>query len=618
MRRSLMLQVLLPVGALLIVLITCAVTLVAFKDRDAARSALSAKASLTAGIAASGAAEAVWNIDGDAAQASLHALSADPDYVGSELTDDHGKTIVSDGAKAASSGAIIIENVPVVRTEHDQAKTIGTLELRMSTARADTTIAEGTLLLSAVGAGALIVVCGLLFLIIQRATSPIIALTRSMTQLSAGTLDAAIPALDRSDEVGRMARAVEVFKQNAIERVRMAEENRQQEARAAAEKHSALIAMAETIEAEAGSAMDSVAARTDDIAATAEAMSASATRTGQSARGAAAAASDALANAQTVTEAAEQLSSAIREISRQVSHSSEVVGRAVSAGTDTRATMSTLNEQVGRIGNVADMISDIAAKTNLLALNATIEAARAGDAGKGFAVVASEVKALASQTARSTQEIAQHIEQVRGATDASVTAVGRIEETIAELNAIAGSIAAAVEQQAASTAQIARNVGQTAAAANEMTSRIGEVSTEAERTGGHSSKVRDDTAALVRMFGDLKHSLVRIVRSSTSEAERRGEPLTTADLACQVTVAGTAPFAARVINISPLGAAIQTNATLDRGARGHLKMHQLGTDLPFAVRGAAGDMVDVTFDLDAATAERLTQELGRLGLRLAA
>jgi methyl-accepting chemotaxis protein len=177
--------------------------------------------------------------------------------------------------------------------------------------------------------------------------------------------------------------------------------------------------------------------------------------------------------------------------------------------------MEALNQEVERIGAVADMIGEIAGKTNLLALNATIEAARAGDAGKGFAVVASEVKALATQTARSTQEIAHHLEQVRSATGASVAAVARIEQTITEIDAIGGSIAAAVEQQGAATAEISRNMTETATAANDMTGRINEVMTEAVGTGHRAVEVRDDTAALGQALEALRNSVIRVVRAAT-------------------------------------------------------------------------------------------------------
>jgi methyl-accepting chemotaxis protein len=197
-----------------------------------------------------------------------------------------------------------------------------------------------------------------------------------------------------------------------------------------------------------------------------------------------------------VAAAAEQLGVSISDIGNHVAQSADVVGRAVAAGTATRATIEALNEEVARIGAVADMIGDIAARTNLLALNATIEAARAGDAGKGFAVVASEVKALATQTAHSTQEIAQRINQVRAATGESVAAVTRIEQTIGEIDTIAESIALSVEAQGVAASEIARNVSETALAVSTMIERTAEASAEAAKTGQHAVEVRENASGL--------------------------------------------------------------------------------------------------------------------------
>jgi methyl-accepting chemotaxis protein len=341
-------------------------------------------------------------------------------------------------------------------------------------------------------------------------------LRRAMARLANGEVDTPVSGLDRRDEVGDMARTVLVFRDYMTREAQLTARHEQDQRLAAAEKQSALTEMVRKIETETGAAMDRIHQRTVAMTATADAMSASAGRTGAAAETAAVAADQAKTNAESVAGAAEQLTASIGEINRQMSQSAAVVSQAVTAGSETRATIQALNQEVERIGAVADMIGEIAAQTNLLALNATIEAARAGDAGKGFAVVASEVKALATQTARSTGEITRHINQVRHATGASVEAVARIEKTIQQVDAIAGSIAAAVEQQGAATREIARNVAETASAATEMTTRTSEVSAEAGETARQASEVRENAADLDQAMEQLRHSVIHIARSSTA------------------------------------------------------------------------------------------------------
>jgi methyl-accepting chemotaxis protein len=349
---------------------------------------------------------------------------------------------------------------------------------------------------------------------------PLSALAEATHQIGAGETLESIPGARRHDEVGTMARALGQWQEATTRAAEAQAQGELVREQAETQKRAALIEMADKVEAETGAAMEQISARSDAMMATSDEMRGSADRTGVSAQTAAAAAAQALANAQTVASAAEQLSSSIREIGSQVSQSTAIVARAVQAGSETRKTIEALNHQVAQIGAVADIIGEIAAKTNLLALNATIEAARAGDSGKGFAVVASEVKQLATQTARSTDEISRHIAEVRVATGASVAAVGQIEQTISEVNTIASSIAAAVEEQSAATAEISRNVTETAAAANDMTQRITEVSSEADKTGQQAAEVRATIDGMHKAMDELMHSMIRVVRASVTEADR--------------------------------------------------------------------------------------------------
>jgi methyl-accepting chemotaxis protein len=465
-------------------------------------------------------------------------------------------------------------------------------------------------ILVALGLMALLSV-GLGISMVRGIATPIRAMTDAMRRLAAQDFTVAIYGTGRGDEIGAMAQAVEVFKQNAIERQRLEEAQKAQEGRSRLERTAALVGMAEKVEAATGAAVESVASQTSALGRTAETMSASAMRTEEAARGAASAAEQTLANAQTVASAADQLAASSREIGGQMSLSTAVVGQAVAAGSEARATIEALTKQVGRIGEVATLIRDIAGKTNLLALNATIEAARAGEAGRGFAVVAGEVKQLAAQTARSTEEISRHIGEVRAATDASVAAVGRIETTVEQINAIAGSIAAAVEQQGAAIAEIARNVGESAAVANEMSQRIGEVSSEANRTGERCMQVRDGTTELNTQVAELKRLVVHVVRTSTEDVNRRTAPRYTVNLPCRVTAAGGGTIAAIVEELSEGGATIKGETALSVGGRGTLDVDRLAVALPFLVRGTSANAraVHVVFELDAATARRVAQFL---------
>jgi methyl-accepting chemotaxis protein len=447
---------------------------------------------------------------------------------------------------------------------------------------------------------------------------PVRALTKTMTELAAGNMAAEIGAQDHRDELGDMARAVLVFREHMIRSSQIAAEQEAERRQAEEEKRAALINMASTIETATGSALQQIGDRTTAIAASADAMSASASRTGASAEGAAAAAAHALGITQTVASAAEQLAGSIREIGDQVSHSTALVGRAVSAGADTRTTIEVLNQEVERIGAVADMIGAIAAKTNLLALNATIEAARAGDAGKGFAVVASEVKQLAMQTARSTAEIARHIDQVRAATGASVAAVERIDQTIAEINAIAGSIAVAVRHQEVATAEIARNVIETAEAANEITGRTSEASHEAADTGRHAADLRDSMAALNHAVEELRHSVIKVVRTSTADVDRRQSRRYSVDIAGDLSIADQGQYQVRASDLADGGACVCGAPDMPAGSRGTLRLDGIPVPLPCVVRSADGDGLHLVFELDDAAGAALRSVLGRVELCRAA
>jgi methyl-accepting chemotaxis protein len=332
---------------------------------------------------------------------------------------------------------------------------------------------------------------------------PIQHMTDAMRRLAAGDTQVEVPAIGRRDEIGSIAEAVEVFKQNAIEKQALETAQVENEKRTAEEKRRSMNELAATFEANVGQLVQSLSSAAASMQDTARSMSLNADETNSQANVVATASKQTSSNVQTVASATEQLSSSIAEIGHQVSQSTKIAGKAVEDARRTDSTAQTLAAGAQKIGDIVTLIQNIAGQTNLLALNATIEAARAGDAGKGFAVVASEVKSLASQTAKATTEIASQITAIQASSEDAVAAIQGIIETISEIDKIATTIAAAVEEQGAATREIARNVQEAARGTEEVSTTISCVQHAANETGTAANQVLGAADQLSHQATDL-------------------------------------------------------------------------------------------------------------------
>lgn len=462
--------------------------------------------------------------DYDKARAATMSYAVGGDFEAARQNAGTGGAAAAFAALTKASDAIKELQARVAKEEYDASVVRGQRNMMLLIG----------LLVASVTAGLAVAV-----LIGRSVTVPLTGVIAVMRELTGGNLAVKVVGQDRRDEVGDVIRAVEIFKEGLVEaeqlrrqqeqlqkeqelakeQARLAEEKSRQEKEAEKERQrleqeqrtKRLADLAAAFDRQASGLLQAVSSASTQLNMTAESMAATAEETNRQASVVAVASEQTSGNVQMVATATEELSVSITEIGRQVSRSAQISQKAVDEANVTSERVQTLDEAARKIDRVVSLINEIAGQTNLLALNATIEAARAGDAGKGFAVVASEVKALATQTARATEEIAIEVAGIQGATTATVSAIADIRSTIVEVNEIAAAIAAGIEQQGAATQEIASNIQQAAAGTQEVSSNITGVTKAAADTGAAASQVLSAATELATQSTALQSEVGRFL-----------------------------------------------------------------------------------------------------------
>ncbi len=356
---------------------------------------------------------------------------------------------------------------------------------------------------------ALIALVGVLavLLVVVGIRRPLTALNTVMERLAAGDAAAIVTGTDRGDELGAMARTVEVFKENMLRARQLEEEAKQAELQAAAEKRANTLALARSFEDRVGAIVNAVGSSATELQATSSQLAVTVNQVSAQCANVAAASEQASANVQTVAAASEELSASINDLSDRVVRAADRSKRAAEGASEAQRQLDQLSSAIDQVDQIVAAINAVASQTNLLALNATIEAARAGEAGKGFAVVASEVKNLANQTHAMTEQITNQISAVKSASDRTVGAMGAIIGQVEDISNSTADMASSVSQQSSATIEISRNAQQAAIGTTEVSRNVQGIQVAGNETGAATGNVKHASDDLARQSSQLKQAM---------------------------------------------------------------------------------------------------------------
>ncbi|WP_316862932.1 methyl-accepting chemotaxis protein [uncultured Cohaesibacter sp.] len=405
-----------------------------------------------------------------------------------------------------------------------------------------------------------IAVIGLSYLVARSITKPLYGLVKNMTRLAENNIDVEIDGLDRHDEIGHMARAVEVFRENAVARARL-ENDQQAERKRERNRQTDLEDMVRSFKSVIETTIGAVDSQAASMKGSAKTLSGVATQASSEANQAEKASEGASSNVQSVATATDHMVHSVREIAGQAVHANQMVNKATEIAQTTNRDVGSLAEAAERIGAVVGLIRDIADQTNLLALNATIEAARAGEMGKGFAVVASEVKELASQTSKATEEISTQIGGVQQLTENAVRSIARISETVGEISAITTTIATAVEEQEASTQDIAGSVQQASSEVDTARAKAQGASNVIEETANEAMSVEQAAEQLTSAAGKLGSEVEHFLEGIARDVDERRNDLKAKMMQLCIIRSGGRRVLGTMTTVTESGCMVDTNAT---------------------------------------------------------